>query len=1248
MAVSELAQAKGKRSQGRLAKTILATSLAVVGTVGSATAFAVDLPAASYSQIIVDGSDASVTLTSATTPVVVGPIDAEVESYPETLPNPQPNSTIVVANGAQFNYSSLEATNNYASTAFNLLGDGSGTLTQAQQAYLDKNATDMAKTTKGKHGELELAAVPAGVVQIVDHGTFGTAGQVADEGNTLIHLGAESSLTATGTAHGVYAAKQTGDVTVTIAGNITTPDRAFGTSYTGNVLGPAVDGNGNPLYVQQTDEFGDLLFDENHQPLYVQLVEHDKPVFDENGDPVYLQVMEQTGDTREVAVVTAGGGHGVYVDTLSPTGIYPETPQAISITQLSTSSIAAGGAGIKGVAGGLGTVTISQEAGAVLGAGDGGIAAEGEAGDVTVAMAGTINSGGNGIHAHAGAGDVTVNLASTAQIVAGESGLHAHTSNYKGEEGSASGNKSVVTVTTADGSSIQAAESGIHAHSGGGNVIVNNAADIVAATLEPIDGVIRYADSSTALEDIIEGGRAIHAHSGGGTVTVNSSGDLLAYEDGIYAHSGGHNDDGTEFVNANKVVINTSGNIISAIGNGIRVNTAGAAEITNTANITAAFRDYVPVEGDLPFPDEPDNPANWALADMYAILGGAGDETVNQQGGTLIGGINLKAGDDTLIATGGKIVGDIWMEAGSDTLSLKAGTDVSELGYLDGGSQDDTLDIGVDLTGFSAEEPAEVTFPDKPVLPGAAGNVALVGWETVNVQDGAVFSLSGDLNLSGDSEPVPTIMMLAPTTTGTLNIEDGSTLALAPGTVASTVTANVNNFGTIDLHRGDAASVNTLNIEGNYAAGSDLIVDVNLATGASDQLVINGTATGNTRVTAINGLGDVTAADQITQLPTVIVTDPTGGGTFTGMAGTSNAGEGHLIQTSAEGEPQTYEWTLNALNAEGTPIYKAEVSGYTQMPYANTLLGHDMLGTLHDRVGEQQTWAWDKCGECQETQGNQVWARVRGGNTELTGDKRLDMETDNFVAQLGYDFSVNYNPENGSRRHTGFMLGYGQSKTDFFDQYRAENAQIVADKFTGEGTTDAASVGVYSTYYDKNGSYLDLVGQVSYLQNEYKARDGRNADQDGWGAGLSAEVGRPYKLGNSHWLIEPQAQLSYQFVSLEDFNDGSANVDQDDQHSLRGRIGTRLAYNAPTADYRTKTFYAVANVLSDFIEPTDVKIGRDKLNEDYSRTWGEVGLGMQLPIATSAYVYADARYQQELSGEDRNGYTGTIGLKHSW
>nr|WP_273779295.1 autotransporter domain-containing protein [Acinetobacter sp. GSS19] len=109
-------------------------------------------------------------------------------------------------------------------------------------------------------------------------------------------------------------------------------------------------------------------------------------------------------------------------------------------------------------------------------------------------------------------------------------------------------------------------------------------------------------------------------------------------------------------------------------------------------------------------------------------------------------------------------------------------------------------------------------------------------------------------------------------------------------------------------------------------------------------------------------------------------------------------------------------------------------------------------------------------------------------------------------------------------------MSYGRSSIDFFDRYHAENGLLAANKYTGEGTTDVASLGLYSTYYDKNGSYFDLVGHVSYLQNEYEARNGVNVDQNGWGAGISAEVGHLYKLGNSHWLIEPQAQLSYQYI----------------------------------------------------------------------------------------------------------------------
>ena len=132
------------------------------------------------------------------------------------------------------------------------------------------------------------------------------------------------------------------------------------------------------------------------------------------------------------------------------------------------------------------------------------------------------------------------------------------------------------------------------------------------------------------------------------------------------------------------------------------------------------------------------------------------------------------------------------------------------------------------------------------------------------------------------------------------------------------------------------------------------------------------------------------------------------------------------------------------------------------------------------------------------------------------------------------------------------------------------------------------------------------------------------------------------------WLIEPQAQLVYQYVGLKDFNDGIRQVSQDKQHSLRGRLGARLAYNGPSRSLRTNTFYAVANVWHDFIKPHGVDIGEDNVREKRNATWGEVGLGAQLPVSNNAYVYGDARYQHNFGSTSRHGYRGSVGFKYTW
>ena len=487
----------------------------------------------------------------------------------------------------------------------------------------------------------------------------------------------------------------------------------------------------------------------------------------------------------------------------------------------------------------------------------------------------------------------------------------------------------------------------------------------------------------------------------------------------------------------------------------------------------------------------------------------------------------------------------------------------------------------------------------------------------------------------------------------------------------------VSNGGVINLDNATHAKYNdVLTINGNYSGSKGASVRMNTlwnapgdvaitvaeggADSESDVLHIIGTADGQTSVNPIAADGKANVIDGSVQqiasiintVPVVVVDGANAAGTFVGTAQTTGATEVQLTSRDAANGGREYYWTMSAKPV--IPIYTPTVPAYVQMPVVDMELGYTTLGTLHERRGENQTLAWDECGTCGSDAKGQTWGRIFGKHLEQNGKTRLNMDTDMYGFQFGHDFKIKRTDE-GGHRLMGAYLAYGHANTDFSDSYRAENGIVSADKYTGNGKTNAVSLGVTHTRYAPNGSYLDLVGQLSYLRNKYNSRDGYQASQNGWGAALSAEVGRPYAIskhtaGEAGWLLEPQAQLIYQYVDLNDFNDGVRQVNEKGQHGLRGRVGVRLAHNAQASEknYQTKTFYAVANVWHDFINSKSVGIGRDNLSEKYASTWGEVGVGVQFPVGKHSYLYADARYERDLGSSKREGYRGTIGFKHTW
>lgn len=491
-----------------------------------------------------------------------------------------------------------------------------------------------------------------------------------------------------------------------------------------------------------------------------------------------------------------------------------------------------------------------------------------------------------------------------------------------------------------------------------------------------------------------------------------------------------------------------------------------------------------------------------------------------------------------------------------------------------------------------------------------------------------------------------------------------------------------------EINAGNEDQYHTITVNGNYTGGGLMYVNTvwnKDGTSYSDRVDIHGDVDGAaTTVRTLNGIyGDVTLKEiPIHSAVVVHVAGKSSGNDFTGSAPTTNAGEAQLkkIDTTSGTD---YAWTLTAQNkipeptnpgVSGStdpnvsgpaapdkpilpappitevPIYAEPVSGYVQMPTADMELGFTTIGTLHERRGENQTY--NITGSNNTALGDdqqQTWGRVLVKHLNKDGKKRLDTAGNQSVLQIGHDFILDENEKTGTRRHIGGYVAYGHNENDFRDQYHAKNGYIVDDHYTGKGRTDAISVGGYGTFYGNNGGYVDLVGQVTYLRNKYNARSNESVHQNGWGAALSAETGKSFIVYGNNWFVEPQAQLVYQYLSLDDFNDRIRHVDQHDPSALRGRVGMRFGYNGDIRDnLPPSSFYGIANIWHDFVNPKSVDIGRDNLKEEYAKTWGEVGLGIQLPITRQSNFYSDVRYEKNFGSDKRKGFKGTMGYKYTW
>ncbi|MBP0596638.1 autotransporter outer membrane beta-barrel domain-containing protein [Herbaspirillum sp. LeCh32-8] len=471
------------------------------------------------------------------------------------------------------------------------------------------------------------------------------------------------------------------------------------------------------------------------------------------------------------------------------------------------------------------------------------------------------------------------------------------------------------------------------------------------------------------------------------------------------------------------------------------------------------------------------------------------------------------------------------------------------------------------------------------------------------------FILQNGSTFTGSIDPAP--ITLNNSTWNVTGNSDVTTLAMNNGTINYVVPA------------GKSITANSLS-----GAGGNITMNTVASQNVADSLHITGNASGVYAVT-VNNTGPAVHGKNNIRLVQV----------------DGNNGASFRLANASPVESGSYDYLLHQSGKDvylGS-TYRSAIPGYMLAPGMNLNYGYAAIGSLQERAGDManQDRAETKLGG-----GQSVWARLNGSQLSQDTSNDLHSSASTTFMQFGSDWTL-ATATKGAGTHAGATLTLGETNAGISDNLRAMWGQ---NGSTGSVNSKAVGVGAYWSTYRADGGYLDLNGQVTFYRNEYKDARARQAANKGTGVALSAEVGKPLELiaGNS-LRIEPQAQLIYQYLKLDNFQDYAANISSQAQNAVRGRVGMRLfreMENGKTP--RSAAPYLSVDVLHDFTGAATVTAGSDALSADTNKTWGEIGIGMTGELAPNSRLYASVKYQHQFGGESREGAAGQVGYRYHW
>ena len=846
----------------------------------------------------------------------------------------------------------------------------------------------------------------------------------------------------------------------------------------------------------------------------------------------------------------------------------------------------------------------------------------------------TINSGGlQYVYSGGSATSTTINSGGQQRVSSGGSATGT-TINSGGQQSVSSGGSATSTTINSGGMlSVSSGGSAVDITQNSGGIIfadtsatlrgtnINGSFSIAGGSASNMllenGGYLSVLNGHQATSTTINSGGQQRVSSGGSatSTTINSGGFQNVYSGGSATsttiNSGGYQN---VHVNGNvtKTTITDGGILQVDVGGSASQVTqnSGGAIVANTSAVLSG------TNGKGTFSIAGGSAVNMLLENggLLTVLGGhdASDTTVGSDGTLSVQSGGVLRGTTTLTDKG-TLVGDVVTNegnlyflnnsaatfagtlTGTGTLTQEGGnTRFSGLLSQDGGI---TLQSGAAMTMDALQANANVTTQSGTTLTLDNGSI-LTGSVTGDNTGAGDMTVKGASvwHLGGDS------------TVGALTLDNG-TVDFRP----SATTRLTQAFRPVSL------------VSESLSGNGTFRMNTDIASHTGDMLNVTGNASGNFVLDIRNtGLEPVSAGT-----PLQVVHTGSGDAAFSLNGGKVDAGTWEYYLNK-----ENTDWYLKADSSQpgtdnpGTdnpvpPVRHTTKSAdaVLDMATAPVYVFNSELQSLRFRHGDVMQNTRSPGG---------VWGRYTGSDTRINGG-----------AGSGYSLT-----------QSGMETG-GDTVFDLNDSRLAVGAFVsctdnsISHNRGGSSTVGSTGGGLYATWFNNDGYYVDGVVKVNRFRNELRTwmSDGTavKGDYHQNGFGGSLEAGRTFSLNENTWIQPYLRSTAFRAESKDISLDNGMKAKAGTTKSLQGEVGVNLGMNLDVAGTVVRPYLTTA-VSHEFSDNNKVRIN-DSYNftNDISGTTGKYGAGVSAQLTANAGVWAEASYQ---NGENTESpVTGSVGFR---